>query len=191
MISIIAIIISSIIMFISPLVLIADRSDDISQLLAQTATTEFVNEVITSGQITTDNYQRFVSSLYSSGNTYEIDMEVKILDETTAQQVTKANSQMIGNNSYYSLFTSQIEEKIGVSEAIQIEEMIGASEVNQNNNITGKLNLKQGDGIFVTVKNNSKTLSQVLKNFYYNVTEGDLHIIAASSSGTININGAT
>ena len=76
MISIIAIIISSIIMFISPLVLIADRSDDISQLLAQTATTEFVNEVITSGQITTDNYQRFVSSLYSSGNTYEIDMEV-------------------------------------------------------------------------------------------------------------------
>lgn len=180
MISIIAIIISSIIMFISPLVLIADRSDDISQLLAQTATTEFVNEVITSGQITTDNYQRFVSSLYSSGNTYEIDMEVKILDETTAQQVTKANSQMIGNNSYYSLFTSQIEEKIGAS-----------LEANQNNNITGKLNLKQGDGIFVTVKNNSKTLSQVLKNFYYNVTEGDLHIIAASSSGTININGAT
>lgn len=179
MISIIAIIISSIIMFISPLVLIADRSDDISQLLAQTATTEFVNEVITSGQITTDNYQRFVSSLYSSGNTYEIDMEVKILDETTAQQVTKANSQMIGNNSYYSLFTSQIEEKIG------------ASEDNQNNNITRKLNLKQGDGIFVTVKNNSKTLSQVLKNFYYNVTEGDLHIIAASSSGTINIDGAT
>ena len=179
MISIIAIIISSIIMFLSPLVLIADRSDDISQLLAQTTTTEFVNEVITSGQITTDNYQRFISSLYSSGNTYEIDIEVKILDETTAQQVTKAKPQIIGNNSYYSLFTSQIEEKIGMS-----------AETTDNNR-TGKLNLKQGDGIFVTVKNNSKTLSQVLKNFYYNVTEGDLHIIAASSSGTININGAT
>lgn len=181
MISIIAIMISSIIMFLSPLVLIADRSDDISQLLAQTATTEFVNEVITSGQITTDNYQRFVSSLYSSGNTYEIDMEVKILDETTAQQVTKNDNSMIGNNSYYSLFTSQIEEKIGVS----------AADTTYNKTGTGMLNLKQGDGIFVTVKNNSKTLSQVLKNFYYNVTDGDLHIIAASSSGTININGAT
>lgn len=183
MISIIAIMISSIIMFLSPLVLIADRSDDISQLLAQTATTEFVNEVITSGQITTDNYQRFVSSLYSSGNTYEIDMEVKILDETTAQQVTKKDNSRIGNNSYYSLFTSQIEEKIGVSAA--------NANTTYNKTGTGMLNLKQGDGIFVTVKNNSKTLSQVLKNFYYNVTDGDLHIIAASSSGTININGAT
>ena len=59
------------------------------------------------------------------------------------------------------------------------------------NRITGKFILKQGDIISVTVKNNSKTLSQVLKSFYYNSTTGDLHIIAASSSGTININGAT
>ena len=177
MISIIAIIVSSIIMFFSPLILIADRSDDISQLLAQTATSEFVNEVVTSGKITTENYQRFVSSLQSSGNTYEIDMEVKILDDTTSKLVTQANPSKIGNNSYYSLFTSQIEDKIGISSQ------------NTTNNRTGKIILKQGDGISVTVKNNSKTLSQVLKSFYYSTTTGDLHIIAASSSGTIN--GAT
>ncbi len=179
MISIIAIVVSSIIMFISPLVLIADRADDISQLSVQTSTAEFVNEVITSGKITSDSYQRFVTSLQSSGNTYEIDMEVKILDETTAKVVTQAHPDQIGNNSYYSLFTSQIEDKIGISSQ------------NTTNNITGKFILKQGDIISVTVKNNSKTLSQVLKSFYYNSTTGDLHIIAASSSGTININGAT
>ena len=178
-ISIIAILVSTIIMFIAPLILIADRSDDISQLLAQTATAEFVNEVVTSGKITTDNYQRFVTSLQSSGNTYEIDMEVKILDETTSKVVTQADPTTIGNNSYYSLFTSQIEDKLGISSRIT------------RNNRTWQLILKQGDGIFVTVKNNNKTLSQSLKSFYYNVTSGDLHIIAASSSGTININGAT
>ena len=58
MISIIAIILSSIVMFLSPLILIADRADDISQLSAQTTTAEFINEVVTSGKVTTENYQR-------------------------------------------------------------------------------------------------------------------------------------
>ena len=178
-ISIIAIISASIIMFFAPTILIADRSDDISQLLAQTATAEFVNEVVKSGKITVDNYQRFISSLQSSGNTYEVDIEVKILDETTSKIVTQSNPKLIGNNTYYSIFTSQIEDKLGVSSQIK------------DNNRYGQLILKQGDLIFATVKNNSQTLSQTLKSFYFSTTSGDLHIIAASSSGTININGST
>ena len=178
-ISIIAIISACIIMFIAPLILIADRSDDISQLLVQTATSEFVNEVIKTGKITVENYQRFISSLQSSGNTYNVDMEVKILDETTSKVITQANPTEIGNNTYYSIYTSQVEDKIGIS-----------SQITENNR-TGQLILKQGDLIFVTVKNNSQTLSQVLKSFYNTATSGDLQIIAATSSGTININGAT
>lgn len=177
--SVIGIIIASIIMFIIPLVLIADRSDDISQLVVQTATAEFVDEVIKSGKITQGSYQKFVSSLQSSGNTYDINIEVKILDETTSKMVTDSNPQSIGNNTYYSIFTSQIEDKIRISSA------------NVNNNLKGKLILKQGDEIYVTVKNSNPTLSQTLKSFYYNVTEGGLHIIAATSSGTIAINGTT
>lgn len=177
--SVIGIMIASIMMFIVPLILIADRSDDISQLVVQTATAEFVDEVIKSGRITQDNYQRFVSSLESSGNTYDIDMEVRILDENTSKMVTDSNFQSIGKNTYYSIFTSQIEDKIRISSS------------NVNNNITGKLILKQGDEIYVTVKNSSPTLSQILKSFYYDVTKGGLHIIAATSSGTIAINGTT
>ena len=88
-ISIIAIISAAVIMFFAPTILIADRSDDISQLLVQTATAEFVNEVVKSGKITVENYQRFISSLQSSGNTYDVDVEVKILDETTSKIVTE------------------------------------------------------------------------------------------------------
>ena len=176
---IIGILLASILMFIVPLFLIADRSDDISQLVAQTATAEFINEAIREGQITADNYQRFVSTLYSSGNTFDIDLEVKILDETTSKNVTDNDKEKIGNNAYYSLYTSQVEEKIGLSI------------VNRENNRVGKLILKQGDQISVTVRNSSRTLSQSLKNIYYNITGDDVHIIVAASSGTVAINGST
>ena len=177
---IIGIFVSAILMFIVPLFLIADRSDDVSQLVAQTSTNEFVNEVIKSGTITSDNYQRFTSTLFSTGNTFDIDLEVKILDKTTSKVVTDKDSREIGNNSYYSLYTSQVEDKIGKS-----------SETSSSNNRYGKLILKQGDQVSVTVRNSSKTLSQSLKNMYYNVTGTDIHIIVAASSGTVAINGST
>lgn len=178
-ISIIGIVIAAIIMFIVPLILIADRSDDISQLVIKTATAQFVDEVIKTGQIVDDTYQKFVKTLHSTGNTYEIDIEVKVLDESTAKNTTDNNPTQIGNNTYYSIYTSQIEELIGVSAS------------NTNNNTHGKLILKHGDAISVTVKNNSRTLSQSLKSFYYNWTGSGSQIIAATASGTVVIDGTT
>lgn len=169
--SIIGIIIAAILMFIVPLMLIADRSDDISQLVAQTVTAEFVDEVIKTGKITADKYQDFVLSLNTTGNTYEIDIELQILDENTAKKVTDSNYEEIGNNKYYSIYTNQIQEKI----------------YSQG----GKLILKHGDAISVTVKNSSQTLSQSLKNFYSNISGAGSQIIAATASGTIVIDGAT
>lgn len=90
-ITIIGIILAAVIMFIVPLVLLADRNDDISQLIVNTATAEFVDNVIKTGKITSNEYQKFVSNLQSSGNIYDIDMEVRILDENTAKVVTDRN----------------------------------------------------------------------------------------------------
>ena len=173
--SIIGIVLSAIIMLIVPVVLISDRSDDISQLLIQTTTSEFVNDVITTGKITREKYVEFIQSLQSSGNAYEIDMEVKILDENTSQKVVNqyGHEGKVGNNTYYSIYTSQIEEIIENIDESAPQELL----------------LKQGDGISVTVKNNSKTLSQTLKNFYYNVKGASVHIISATASGTVAING--
>lgn len=169
--SIIGIIIASIIMFIVPLTLIADRSDDISQLVVQTITAEFVDEVIKTGKITEDTYLKYIDSLATTGNMYEIDMELKILDENTSKIVTDNNPTKIGNNTYYSIFTSQIEDIIGDNQ--------------------GKIILKHGDVISITVKNSSKTLSQSLKNFYYNWAGSNSQIIAATASGTVVIDGNT
>ena len=176
-ISIIGIILASILMLVVPLILIADRTDDISQLIVQTRTAELVNEIVKSGQITNDQYQKFLDQLVSSGNTYQVDMEIKILDKNTSKRATDNDPTKIGNNTYYSIFTSQIEN------------IIGKSGEDMNNNSGGRILLKQGDTISVTVKNSSKTLSQSLKSFYYNIVGSDIHIITATASGTIAING--
>lgn len=176
--TIIGMFIALIIMFIVPLTLLADRSDDIAQLLIQTATTEFVDDVIKSGEITRERYERFISSLQISGNMYEIDIEVKYLDENSSKVVTDKDSTKVGNNTYYSIYTSQIEDKIGISER-------------SGYNSIGRLVLKQGDGISITVKNSSQTLSQSLKSFYNNIKGDDIHIISATASGTIAIDGDT
>ena len=170
-ISIIAVIVASIIMFIFPFVILADRNDDIAQLTVETLTEEFVDSVIKTGKITSEDYQKFILRLDASRNTYDINIEVKILDENPSKKVTDDTGTSLGVNTYYSIFTSQIEEKFVVPDS--------------------KIILKEGDEIFVTVKNNSKTLSQTLKSLYYTIRGEDLHIISGTSSGTIAVNGVS
>ena len=169
--SVIGILVAAILMYIVPLILISERADDIAQLLTQTVTAEFVDEVIKSGEISEDKYRTFIRRLSSSGNAYDIEMEVKILDENTAKE--NAN----GTNTYYSIYTSQIEQMLGQSST--------------DNNNQGRIILKQGDYISVTVKNSSKTMSQTLKNFYHVMRGANIQIITATAFGTVAINGAT
>ena len=100
-------------------------------------------------------------------------MEVKILDKNYAQTYTNTNGQL-GQNKYYSIYTSQIEEQLSNSKGID-----------------RKINLKEGDIISVVAKNNSLTLSQAKRNVYYTIVGDDLHIIVATGSGIVAINGAT
>lgn len=175
--SIVGIIIASILMFIVPLILIADRGDDISQLTVETLTAQFVDNIIKQGKITNEDYQSYLASLQSSGNTYDVSIEIKILDKNTAQRETNLTS-AVGQNSYYSIFTTQIQERLASTDS------------DENLSATGQIILKEGDIISVTTKNSSKTLSQTLKNVYYTIKGEDLHIIASTSTGTVAVNGA-
>lgn len=172
---IIGIFVAVALMFLVPLFLLADRNDDISQLIINTATSSFVDNIIKTGTITSEDYANYIIQLNSSGNTYDIDIEVKILDPNYAQKYTNINGD-IGSNQYYSIYTTQIEEKLSYNGG------------NENNK---KIVLKEGDIISVIAKNNNLTLSQALKNIYYTIVGEELHIIAATGSGIIAINGAT
>ena len=171
LITIIAIALAAVLMFVFPLMTMSDRTDDVSQLTVETATTEFVDDVRTTGKITMDKYGKFVENLSSTGNSYDIEMEAKILDENPGKKTTQASSTKIGENVYYSMYTSQILDTVSGSNGKKI------------------LALKEGDMFSASVKNTNTTMSQQLKNFFYSVTGNDTYTIAASHAGFVTANG--
>ena len=171
LITVIAIMLTAVLLLVLPVMTMADRADDISKTDVETMTSNFVNEIRTIGKLTSEKYNKFVEELTSTGNTYDIEMEFKILDENPGKKSIQTSKDKIGENVYYSVFTTQIQE------ALEGENKV--------------YNLKEGDIINVSVKNTNLTLSQSLKNFFYTVVGNDTYTIAASSSGLVLRNGDT
>lgn len=170
LITIVAIFLAAILMFVFPLMSISERNDDIAQMSAQTATVEFVDNVRQTGRITENNYDAYVQALSATGNSYDVELEVKILDENPGKKTAQTSSDKIGENIYYSEYTSQILEKVHGS--------------------TKSMKLKEGDIISVNVKNTNTTIGQMLKNFFYSISGNDTYQIEASHSGIVMTNGS-
>ena len=66
LITIIAIFLAAILMFIFPLMALAERTDDISELSVQTSTTDFVDNVRSTGKLSLDDYDSFLQELVST-----------------------------------------------------------------------------------------------------------------------------
>ena len=168
--TIIAIFLAAILMFVFPLMSISERTDDVSQLSVQTATTEFVDKVRTTGKLTLDDYDKYVQTITSTGNSFEVSMQAQILDENPGVKTTQAEVTKIGENLYYNKYTSQVEEEL---------------------NSKGRITLKEGDIVSVTVKNTNKTISQMLRNFFYMVSGNESYQISAQQAGVVAVNGST
>lgn len=169
LITIIAIFLAAILMFIFPLMSLSERTDNISQLAVQTATTEFVDKIKTTGKITMDEYEQYIGTLSATGNSFDVEMVIQQLDENPGVKTTQAEPTKIGENLYYSKYTSQIEEEL-------------TSE--------GRIALKEGDIVTVTAKNTNQTIAQILRNFFYMVSGNDTHEIVAQNSGVVVVNGS-
>ena len=170
LITIVAIFLAAVLMFVFPLMSMSERTDDVSELAVQTATTEFVDKVRTTGKLTIDDYDKYVSTISSTGNSFDVDVELQLLDENPGVKTTQAEMTKIGENLYYSYYTSQVEEMLTENATIK---------------------LKEGDRIAVTEKNTNKTISQILKNFFYQLAGNDTYQIAAQHAGIVTANGTT
>ena len=168
LITIIEIALAAVLMFVFPLITMSDRTDDVSQLTVDTATTEFVDDIRTTGKISADKYSQFLETIGSTGNTYNVEMEVQVLDENPGKKTTQVDRDKIGENIYYSVYTSQIQDKLDNDKVYK---------------------LKEGDIVSVNVKNTNQTLSQQLKNFFYKVVGNDTYTIAASHGGIVTATG--
>ena len=170
--TIIAIVLAAVLMFGFPLMTMADRTDDVSQVSVKAETTKFVDDVKTTGKLSLDRYSKFVESIYSTGNAYDVEMKIDVLDENPGKKTTQTQTNKIGENVYYSMYTSQILDSI-------------SGENGKNKTLA----LKEGDIFSVSVKNTNTTIAQQLKNFFYKVTGNDTYSIAAEDSGMVTANG--
>lgn len=171
LITIIAIFLAAILMFIFPLMAVSERTDDISQLAVQTATSEFVNNARTTGKITLEDYSAFVQTLAATGNSYDIEMEVQHLDDNIGKKSEWMSKEVIGENVYYSVYTAQIEDELYKPNG---KEAYG---------------MKSGDMFSVSVKNTNTTISQTLRNFFYSISGNSTATVAAQSTGMVTGNG--
>ena len=167
--TVLAIFLAAILMFIFPLMSTSDRTDDITTQAVESATTDFVDEIRSTGKITQDSYDNFVQTISSTGNSYEVEMEVQVLDDNPGKKVTEAEYTKVGENYYYSEYTTQILDEI--------------------NSDSGAMYLKQGDMVTVSVRNTNRTIGTILRDFFYSVTGNNTATVTASHSGIVNVNG--
>ena len=167
--TIIAIFLAAMLMFVFPLMSVSEKSDNISQLTVQTATTDFVDKVRTTGELTLDDYDKYIQTITSTGNAFDVELMVQIMDENIGVKTTQAETTKIGENIYYNLYTSQLESVL-------------------KDNKKHKITLKEGDRVSVTVKNTNTTIAQTLRNFFYRIAGNDTYQIAVQYAGIVTVN---
>ena len=163
-ITVVAIVLAAGLIFVVPLMTMADRFDTTSQAEVEAIVSDFVDEIRSTGKITQEKYDAFIQSLSSLGYTFDVSMEAKILDENPGKKTSQTSKDKIGENVYYSEYTSQIEE-----------------ELEKN----GVKKLKTGDMVLVTVKNKNLTLAQQMKQFMYKIVGNDTASVVASKAGMV------
>ena len=166
--TIIAIIVAGILLFIFPLLAVSERNNDIAQTIAKKAVADFVSEVSTTGSVTLEQYNKLLSSLNTTGNTYNVAMEVKKVDANIGNKSQWVNGNVVGENVQYSVYTEQISKSL--------EE-------------TGSYNLKKGDTFSTTVKNNNKTLAQSFRSMVF-AQDNEVNEITAQESAVVTATGA-
>lgn len=161
--TVIAIIVATIIMGIFPLMAMADQTDKTTKLTVQTATTEFVNKVRTTGVLTANDYDNFVATLAATGNSYDTSIEVKVADGNLAKK--EGNS---SEKTYLTKYNTQVMEEL---------------------NNKGKVTFKENDVILVAVENTNTTIAHQLRNFMYKVTGNSSSTITAEATGMVTTTG--
>lgn len=171
--TVIALCAAAALLLVAPLVTLASRNDNVVQENVKLIVNEFVTDIQNTGVITTAKYQDFENKLAATGNTYNIDIEVQHLDENPGKKTTQANYTKIGENVYYSDYTTQVLNQLNIGSSTG----------------SGKIILKEGDRIVVDVSNTNETQAQTIKGSLLGVSNAGQSVISASSTGMVNVNG--
>ena len=166
--TVIAICVAAALLLVAPLITLTARNDNVVQ-----ENVKLIVNIQNTGVITTAKYQDFENKLAATGNTYNIDIEVQHLDENPGKKTTQANYTKIGENVYYSDYTTQVLNQLNIGSSTG----------------SGKIILKEGDRIVVDVSNTNETQAQTLQGSLLGFSSAGQSVISASSTGMVNVNG--
>lgn len=158
--TIVVIVLAAGLLFIFPMSAISEMNDKEVLAMVQSYTTEFKNNVCTSGMLTQDMLDEFIQKLNATGNSYEVEIELHISDTNPGK---KTEDQKVGDTTYYVLYNTQVMEKL------------------ENGNIL----LKEGDYVVVYVKNTNTTISQMFKAVIYGISGNQAYSIFTQDSGPV------
>lgn len=162
---IIGIFLVSVLLILFPLVPMAKRNDDTTQMYLQDELNSFVNSVAQKGGFTQKELENLQERLDATNNSYDIDIEINIADVNPGK---KTDNKKIGDTNYYTIANAQI-----------LQQLEGA----------GVVLLKEGDIIKISAKNVNTTLFQMIIQVLYGITGNEAYSQAAQASAICKING--
>ena len=154
-------------MFVFPVLNMAGQNDKIAQQAVQSAVADYVSTISSTGVITPEATDKFVQTIYSTGNSYDVEYEIRVSDGNPSKKTTTVNPTKTGEQEYYSVYTNDVNRKLDAGEEYK---------------------LKKGDIVTVTVKNNNQTLFQTLQSTFYSTTS-DSYQIAAQQAAVVGVSG--
>lgn len=164
---IIAIGLAGILMFIFPLMETLQRQDDVAQTSVLSATVKFVDDVRNMRKLTQERYSSYITEISATGNSFASELEHKILDENVARKAPLTGKDKIGENIYYTKYTTQILDE-------------GLYQDTSN----GMYNLKQGDLFSAKVVNTNRTIGTIMQQFLFR-NDASAYKIVASHGGMV------
>ncbi len=160
------------IMFIFPIMTIADRTDDMAQQTIQAALEKLVDQICMSGEITPTAYYEAEETIASTGILGDLEGEIQVLDDNPSKKTVQVQRDKVGENWYYTIYDSQWKE-----------DMFGADGEQEN-----AKKLKPGDRVIFRFKNTSLSWAEQIGSIVYTALGKNVSTISAEASGMIMSN---
>jgi hypothetical protein len=155
---IVAILIAAIIMFISPLLYMAQKQDIISQTYVSNETIKFIDNIKNTGVIDAKTYQAYVNKIDATGNIYDIEI---VHAHKVVDPLYDVNTGAFLND-YDIYYTNTY-----------------SSDILATFDEGKEYYFSQGDYISITVKNRSKTFATKLMESFYRTDIDDEQILVS------------
>ncbi len=152
---IIAVIFLVLLLVLLPLYNYFERQDDMSYNLALKTVTTFVDEVAANGYIDQNMYDKFISRLATTGNTYDIEIEAKKKIITIDPDNTAPED---GEETYVEQYKSYYNKDIFNDETGKTSNIIVKDNTLKNNVFF----LDDGDKFYVKIRNTNTTMASAL-----------------------------